>query len=78
MNDGPEGSVVVTGTAVEDGTLSADVSGISDGDGLMACSVINGSGLRWFELEQHLIFDVIELCLVMVMLARGSGSGCLH
>ena len=34
VNDGPEGSVVVTGTAVEDGTLSADVSGISDGDGL--------------------------------------------
>ena len=24
----------MTGTAVEDGTLSADVSGISDGDGL--------------------------------------------
>ena len=33
-NDAPTGSVIITGTATEDQTLTADTSGLSDADGL--------------------------------------------
>ena len=78
VNDGPEGSVVVTGTAVEDGTLSADVSGISDGDGLDGVfsyqwQRLDGSVGTTSHQRRHRV-----MCLVTVMLASRLGSGCLH
>ncbi|MEP2532956.1 hypothetical protein [Shimia sp.] len=39
VNDVPEGDVVITGSAIEDQTLSADISGVSDADGIEASTV---------------------------------------
>ena len=39
INDAPEGAVLITGTPTEDQTLTADISGVSDEDGINADTI---------------------------------------
>ncbi len=71
VNDAPTGSVTITGTPTEDQTLTADVSGISDADGLGPLSyqewlrndanIAGGSGSTNTLLPKHTDASLNEL-----------------
>ncbi len=78
VNDPPVGSPVITGTAAEDQTLSADLSGVSDADGLGAFSyqwTRNGVDIAGATASTYLLVDADVQTQIRVRVSYVDGLG---
>jgi uncharacterized delta-60 repeat protein len=78
VNDAPAGVPVITGTATEDQTLTADASGISDADGLGAFSyqwLRNGVAIAGATSTTYMLGDVDVGTQISVQVTYTDGHG---